>query len=229
MNCKKKIILSRIKFIFIIYCTSISAISFADNNLDTIKNNVENTKQGIDSTNSTIQSSKETTKSVKDFLTTEDDPKGKEFTLKQPQTIPQPIDKPGSIFDRLFGRIIGVQIYSQRDANNNSSILSEIVVIYKPEQYQKIANFRVKDWFTMTADQRTFKNSTDIQVYRFETTPDLPYSEYLLDINSGALAAFLFIRTENSLNTLPIKLNPYKNINIKYFTFGFNTSQYPES
>ncbi|WGL59212.1 hypothetical protein QEJ31_11835 [Pigmentibacter sp. JX0631] len=195
---------------------------------DNLKTNAENAQSGAESATSTANSAKDTSKSINDFFSSEDDPKGKELNPKQNSTGLQSREKPGNLFDRLFGRVTGVQIYTQKNANNNSSILSEIVIVYKPELYQQILDTKVKDWFTLSQANKNLRISNDLQIYRFETTPDLTYSEYLLDVNSSAVGAFLFTRTQNNLNSLPIKLNPYKNTRIKYFTFGFNFNQYPE-
>ncbi len=230
-NLKKKIAISLSSTVLVLCCLLNSNIAFAEDapsGIEALKSNAETAQGGVDTATSTANTTKEASKSVNEFFSPEDDPKGKEIAPKQGPSLAQPIEKPGSLFDRLFGRITGVQIYTQKEANNNSSILSEIVIIYKPELFQQIANMRVKDWFTMNAANKLLRSSNDLQVYRFETTPDLSYSEYLLDINSGAMGAFLFSRTQNSLNNLPVKLNPYKNTKLKYFTFGFNFSQYPE-
>lgn len=230
-NLKKKIATSLSSTVAVLCCLLNSNTAMAQeppSGIEALKGNVESVQGGVDTATSTANTTKEASKSVNEFFSSEDDPKGKEIAPKQSQVIAQPVEKPGSLLDRLFGRVTGVQIYTQKEANNNSSILTEIVVVYKAELFQQVANIRVKDWFTMTPANKLMRSSNDIQVHRFETTPDLPYSEYLLDIDSGAMGAFLFSRTQNSLNNLPVRLNPYKNTKIKYFTFGFNFSQYPE-
>lgn len=118
-----------------------------------------------------------------------------------------------------------MQINTQREANNNSSILSEIVIIYKPELYSQISSITVKDWFTNTQAIIALKKSNDLQVYRFETTPDSLQSSYLIDVNSSAVGAFLFNRLSNNLNTYPVQINPYKDLKVSFFNLGFNYIQ----
>lgn len=228
---KKKIALALSTSLIALVGLSFSNTALAQDSpsgLENLKTNAENAQTGVDSATSTANSAKDTSKSINEFFSSDDDPKGKELNPKQNSSMLQTREKPGNIFDRIFGRVTGVQIYTQKDANNNTSILSEIVIVYKQELYQQIQETRVKDWFTLSQANKNLRVSNDLQIYRFETTPDLTYSEYLLDINSSALGAFLFTRTQNNLNSLPIKLNPYKNTRIKYFTFGFNFNQYPE-
>ena len=127
-------------------------------------------------------------KSVNEFFSSEDDPKGKEIALNK-AIIAHNLLKPGSL-DRLWQS--HAQIYTQKEANNNSSILTEIVVVYKAELFQQVANIRVKDWFIMTPANKLMRSSNDIQVPSIlPITPRFTFIQNTSSILiSGAMGAF---------------------------------------
>ncbi len=239
-NIKKKIIPKKIYIILLplFFCTLIidahadiptfpSGSEQAPSGLDPVKSNIDNV-------NSAASTAKETSKNITDLSSkntdSNDDPKGKAPPTAAPKETNEALSqKPGGIFDRVFGRVCFVQINTQKEANNNSAVLSELVIVYKPELFSQIASMTVKDWFTLNAQAiKTLRASRDIQIYRFELTPDSAYTKYLIDLNSGAKGAFLFNRLTNNLNSLPIQLNPYKNLRVSFFSLGFNYSQESE-
>ena len=202
--------------------TTVYAIG-ADNSL-----NYEALKSTVESANSTTTTIKETSKNISDFpsssATPTDDPKGKALPMPPPKETAFP--KPGGIFDRIFGRVTSVQVNIDKEANNNSAILSELVIIYKPEFFKQISSLTVKEWFTLNNQSaKVLRSLKEVQVYRFELTPDFPYAEYLIDLNSGAIGAFLFNRLTTNLDAYPVQVEPYKNLRIKFFSSGFNYSQ----
>jgi hypothetical protein len=212
--------LTPIVFLFSINCTSLADTPNASDTsgIDSIKGNV-------DTATSSANTAKETGNTVKEFIPKDsDNPNGKSSPNSPPPNS-NPPNKPGGIFDRIFGRICSVQINTQREANNNSSILTEIVIIYKPELFSQISSITVKDWFTNTQTIKTLKKSNDMQIYRFEITPDSLQSSYLIDVNSSAVGAFLFNRLTNNLNTYPVQINPYKDLKVSFFNLGFNYLQ----
>lgn len=198
-----------------------------------IPSGLDSAKSNIDTVNSAASTAKETSKNITDLSSSKntdsnDDPKGKAPPTVAPKEAL--FQKPGGLFDRIFGRVCSVQIYTQKEANNNSAVLSELAIVYKPELYSQIASITVKDWFTLNTQAiKTLRASKDVQIYRFELTPDSAYTKYLIDLNSGAIGAFLFNRLTNNLNSLPIQLNPYKNLKVSFFSLGFNYSQESEN
>lgn len=138
----------------------------------------------------------------------------------------KPINKPGNMFDRLFGRVCSVQFLIQQNANHNSAIISEIAVVYNPKILQNFSTLTIQEWFSAdSVIAKQLKNSSDVQILHFELTPDYENNSYLIDINSGAAGAFLFNRLYNNLNLPPIRLNPYKNLIISFYESGINYKQ----
>lgn len=225
---KKKLVAEKIfTFLFLIFfCTlNIDAHANTPSGLDSMKLNV-------DTLNSTTSTAKDTSKNISEFTLkntdSNDDPKGKASLPSPPNNSPP--QKPGGIFDRIFGRICSVQINTQKEANNNSAILSELVIVYKAELFTQVSSMTIKDWFTLNTQAiKTLRMSKDIQIYRFELTPDSAYTAYLINLNSGAIGAFLFNRLTNNLNSYPVQLDPYKNLKISFFSLGFNYSQESEN
>ncbi|APJ03202.1 hypothetical protein [Silvanigrella aquatica] len=189
---------------------------------------LDSAKSSLDSANSAASTAKETSKNISEFSAKaksfDDDSGGKQPPAVPPKNLVA--QKPGSFLERFFGKICSVQINIEKNANSNSAILSELVIIYKPELYSQISLIPIKDWFTFNADAiKTLRTSKDVQIYRFELTPDSNYSKYLIDINSNASGAFLFNRLSNNANAYPIQLNPYKNLKLNFFSLGFDYFQ----
>lgn len=229
------IITHRKNVIFFIFSLIITGCFFAESSFaesaSSALSNVDSAKSNVDSANSLLNTTKETTKNISEFSSkntdTNDDPNGKAITpTPQNETIKE---KPGSIIDRIFGRITSIQTYVQRDSNENSAILTEIVIVYKDELISQISSKTTKEWFTINSESiKNLRASKDIQIYKFELTPDSTSKNYLIDLNSGAITAFLFNRLKNNSNSLPIKINPYKNLKLSFFSLGFNYSQVSE-
>jgi hypothetical protein len=138
----------------------------------------------------------------------------------------KPVNKPGNMFDRLFGRVCSVQFLVQQNANHNSAIISEIAVVYNQKTLEKFSSLTNQDWFSAdSVIAKQLKNSSDVQILHFELTPDYENNSYLIDINSGAAGAFLFNRLYNNLNLPPITINPYKNLIISFYESGINYKQ----
>lgn len=209
----------------IVSLISLNALAQAPTTPDT--SGLSSAKSNLDTATSTANTAKETSKSVSDFVSSGDNPEGKSApNVRPPNSNPPP--KPGGLFDRIFGRVCSVQFKTQREANNNSSILSEIVIVYKAELFTQVSSITVKDWFTNSQSIRELKKSNDMQIYRFETTPDSLSSSYLIDVNSSAVGAFLFNRLSNNTNSFPVSINPYKDLKVNFFSLGFNYIQESE-
>jgi hypothetical protein len=227
---KKKIIVKKVfTFLTLTFFCTLNIDAHADT--PTTPSGLDSVKSNVDTLNSTTSTAKETSKNISELSSknadSNDDPKGKAAPATPPKGIPS--QKPGGIFDRIFGRICSVQVNIQKEANNNSAILSELVIIYKAELFSQISSMTIKDWFTLNTQAiKTLRSSKDVQIYRFELTPDSAYTSYLIDLNSGAVGAFLFNRLTNNLNSFPIQLNPYKNLKVSFFSLGFNYSQESE-
>ena len=218
-------------------CTLLIFTFFYSLNIDahadtpTSPSGLDGVKSNIDTLNTTTSTAKETSKNISELSSKNtdpnDDPKGK--AAPPPPSKGASPQKPGGFFDRIFGRVCSVQVNTQKEANNNSAILSELVIVYKTELFSQISSMTVKDWFTLNTQAiKTLRDSKDVQIYRFELTPDSAYTSYLIDLNSGAIGAFLFNRLTNNLNSFPIQLNPYKNLKLSFFSLGFNYSQESE-
>ncbi|WP_186645857.1 hypothetical protein [Fluviispira vulneris] len=133
--------------------------------------------------------------------------------------------KPGSALDRFFGRTIGVQIQIQKDSNENSAILTELVIIYKPELYTKLASLNMRQWFSNSPEINILRDSPDIAIARLELTPETLFSQYFIKVKSSAVGGLLFTRLQNNLDTYPPYINPYKNLNLNFFYNGFDFKQ----
>ncbi|BBH52472.1 hypothetical protein [Fluviispira sanaruensis] len=133
--------------------------------------------------------------------------------------------KPGSLLDRFFGRTIGVQIQIQKDSNENTAILTELIIIYKPELYAKIASLSMRQWFSNSPEIKNLRESPDIAIARLELTPETLYSQYFMKVKSSAVGGLLFTRLQNNLDTYPPYINPYENLNLNFFYNGFDFKQ----
>jgi hypothetical protein len=138
--------------------------------------------------------------------------------------------KSQSFFDKILGRICSVQISLQKDANENSAILAELVFIYEKNLSMQIATMRNQDWFkTNSPILKNLRASPNLYIYRFELTPDNQYLAYFVRVNPKAQSAFLFIRSNDNLESHPLSLNPYKNLKLNFYSVGFTYSQSPEN
>ncbi|KAB8031917.1 hypothetical protein [Fluviispira multicolorata] len=193
----------------------IPAYSQDESNIDKINSSAENAKNLKDNAEKFTELGSDLKNSI---------PKT-EMSVPHDTKLPPP---PGSFLDRFFGRTISIQVQIQKDSNENSAILTELVFIQDPDLYKKAAGFSMRDWFSNSPDVLNIKKSNEVFISRFEFTPEFNQTQYFLTIKRNTLGALLFTRLLNNLDTYPPYINPYKNLKLSFFYNGFDFKQNQE-
>jgi len=133
----------------------------------------------------------------------------------------------GSMFDRMFGRVVSLTYVVQSNANGNDGIMLELALNYQAAISPKILAIQNKDWFNLDSQgAQSLKQLPEVTLYRWQVTPDQDDEMTLLQVNKHAYDGFVFIRYTNMMESYPVRVDPYKNIFIVFEQNSFKLIQF---